>query len=278
MRFETPANIVPLLDETVSAAAGTAFYRGLLPTRASIKTIEDFHRLPIIPITEFRKQRLADVITDTTRVQWIPGPYRGQISSVVPVAEGPDEAEIRYDLFADALLKSAPNLTHRAYRTCAVVASPGRRYYAAEISTILIYLGIPAHVFIDHGGGRTYERLRQISPDLLVVLSDGLDESGLPSSIQRCITFRQSHRLRRFEQLDMYVIDEFGFLGQSTDFGDFGRYYLNNDVYYFERSDNDRLVVTALYNRTQPLLRLETLDTVHDLGKHTLKLKNLCDS
>ena len=276
MRFETPTDIVPLLDETVSAAARTAFYRGLLPTRARIETIEDFRRLPIIPIAEFRKQRLADVITDTARVQWIPGLYRGQRASVVPVAEGPDEAEIRYDLFRDALLKSAPN---RAYRTCAVVASPERRYYAAEISTILIYLGIPAHVFIDHGGRRTYERLRQISPDLLVVLSDDLDESGLPSSIECCITFRQSHRLRRFDQLDMYVIDEFGFLGQSTGFGaDFGRYYLNNDVYYFERSPNDRLVVTALHNRTQPLLRLETLDTVHDLGKYTLKLRNLFGS
>ena len=180
------------------------------------------------------------------------------------MAEGADEAEDRYDLLTDAV-KACISLD--SPRTCAVVTSGGRRYFAAEIAAILIRSGVPSHVFVDRGEPRTFERLHSTSPDLLVVLSDGLAEAELPPSIELCITFRRSQKMVSFPQLDVYVVDELGFLGHSTDCETFALY---NDVCYFETSDNGNLVVTALYNRVRPMVRVETLDRVDALGTHTL--------
>ena len=140
---------------------------------------------------------------------------------------------------------------------------------------MLGYLGIPAHVFPGGATTMSERRVGQIGPRLLVVLADGVDESSLPSSIELCVTFRSSIRLERFRQLDLYLVDEFGFLGHSTDME---RWVVYNDQYLFETSQERRLVVTALRNRTQPLVRLETLDPVEQLGEHHVKLGRLSAS
>ena len=78
--------------------------------------------------------------------------------------------------------------------------------------------------------------------------------------------------MRKISQLDFYHVDELGFLGQSTDCES---YLLNSDEYYFERSDNGRLIVTSLYNHVQPMLRIETMDTVKPLGKHGVEFNQM---
>ena len=51
----------------------------------------------------------------------------------------------------------------------------------------------------------------------------------------------------------MYHVDGLGFLGHSSDLD---AYTLNSDVYYFEQSSDGRLMVTPLYGRVQPALRV----------------------
>jgi phenylacetate-coenzyme A ligase PaaK-like adenylate-forming protein len=75
--------------------------------------------------------------------------------------------------------------------------------------------------------------------------------------------------MERLPQLDLFVVDELGFLGQSQD-GE--GYVLNGDSYYFERSERGRLIVTSLFNRVQPLLRIETQDIVGPLGGATVEV------
>ena len=269
MVYETPANLVQLLDDVVGAAGRTSFYRPILPGRPRINNLEDFFALPITPLSKLREQPLAEVVTDPARVQWIAGAYKGQRRLEVAVAEGTGETGNRYELFRDALRDAAPG---RHLRACAVIAAPEKRYFAAEVSAILGYLGTPAHVFTHHGNRRAYEWLHQIKPDLLVILFDGVDEAALPSGVELCMTFRRSQKLERLPQLDIYVVDELGFLGHSRDLR---RWILYNDQYYFERSANNRLIVTALYNHTQPMLRVETLDTVRSLAEHDVELQDL---
>ena len=272
MLYKTPSNVVQLLSEVVAAAQRTAFYRPLLSGRAGITSLDEFRSLPVASLSEFRRQRLGDVVSDPARVQWIAGPHKGQSRYQVAVAEGADETGARYAVFKDALREAFPD---SGGRTGAVFTSPGRRYFAAEISTMLGYLRIPAHVFVDDGTGRPYDRLRQVRPELLVILSDHIDESALPSGVELCLTFRRSHRLKGFRQLDIYVIDELGLLGHSTDLR---AWILYNDQYFFERSQSGRLIVTSLHSRTQPLLRLETDDEITALGELDAKLGKLSEA
>ena len=272
MGYETPDNLVELLDHVVRAAGRTPFYSQLLKGPDRIRSLEDFGRIPVTPLERYREQRLADVLADPGRIEWIVGPYKGQSTASVAVAEGPEEGAYRCDLFTDAV-KECESL--EAHRNCAVVTSAEKRYFAAEIATILIRSGVPSHLFVDNGGPRTYERLHHTSPDLLVILSEPLAETELPRSIERCVTFRRSQRMEKLQQLDLYVIDELGFLGHSTDCE---IYTLNRDVYYFERSDCANLVVTSLFNRVQPMLRLQTMDKVRPLEGHTLQFAELSAS
>ena len=265
----TPPDLAQLLDEVVGAAARTPFYRSVLNGRPRIASLDDFRALPVTPIGVFRRQRLADVVSDAGRVQWIAGTLRGQKGDDVAVAEEASDSGFRYNRFGETLHEAMPE---PAPRTCAVLTAPERRYYAAEASTALAYMGIPAHVFIDFGTRRTYERLQQADPDLLVLMSDTVDESALPTGVALCVTFRCAHRLSRLRQLDLYVVDGLGMLARSTDLR---RWVLYNGDYFFERSETGRLVVTALRNRTQPVLRLETEDTVTRLGETDMELGSL---
>ena len=269
MQYESPANLVELLDGVVQAAQRTPFYASRLNCPAAVRSLDDFEALPITPLDALRSQDLGDTLADPQALQWIAGRQGGQGRPSLPVAEGVTETAARYDLFRDAL-KTSWDLA--AVRTAAIVTEPHRRHYAAEISAILGYMGIPAHVFIDRNDGRAYERVRILAPDVLVILADRFDERDAPCLADRAITFRMSHRLSLCRQLDFYVIDELGFLAHSDDLY---RWTLYNDQYLYERSDSGNLVVTALHNRTQPMLRIEMNDTVESLERYQMTLRKL---
>ncbi len=267
--YNQPDNLLKLLGGVVQAASKTTFYSGFLGEHANVESLDDFAAIPLTPLERYRRQRLADVLAEPGQVDWIVGPYRGQSADSVAVAEGPDEGESRYDVFADAVKECLPL---DEVRSGAVVASSGRRQFGAELATILIYAGVPSHLFIDSTDDRTYERLGLVRPDVLVLAAEPLDESLLPSATRLCVTFRRTQMLRRFQQLDMYLVDELGFLGQSNDGV---RYSLNRDLYYFETSDTSRLVVTALHNKVQPLLRIEIPDRVKQTGTDPIEFIEL---
>ena len=269
MVFNTPDNAVELLDGVVRAAMRTPFYRERFPQRFRVTSLADFRGLPITPISTYRRQRLGRVVADPSRVQWIVGPHRGQRAAAMPVAEGLEETASRYGVFRDALRDALP----KASRGPAVVLSePRRRYFAAEISTMLGHFGIPAHVFPSGATSAALAAIDKLSPRILVALTDHLDEGSLPPSVELCVTFRRSHLLERVAQLDLYVVDEFGFLAHSTDMRDWVVY---NDQYFFEKARGGGLVVTALRNTTQPLIRLKTMDSVASLETHRLRFANL---
>ena len=269
MIFHTPDNVLELLDGAVSAALRTPFYRDLFPTGSRIASMDDFSRLPITPISTYRRQRLGRVVADPSRVQWIVGPHQDRGASTVPVAEGLEETASRYGVFRDALRDALP----KASRGPAVVLSePRRRYFAAEISTMLGHLGIPAHVFPSGPTPAALAAIDKLSPRILVALVDRLDESSLPSSVELCVTFRRSHLLKRVAQLDLYQVDELGFLAHSTDLRDWVVY---NDQYLFETAPDGGLVVTALRNTTMPLIRLKTMDSVASLEPYRLRFADL---
>jgi len=297
VKYDSPANLVDLLGGVVEAAGRTPFYRGRLDGFGAIGGLDAFRELPVTPISLLRSQQLADTLADPRALQWIVGPYRGRARPSLAVAESVTETAARYDVFRDAL-RDAWDLA--AVRTAAVVTSPERRHFAAEISTILGYMGIPAHVLVDRGNESTlvvpakaepapylirgtqrggaagpapvaglYRTIRLLAPDILVALADAFDESRVADHTACAVTFRGSHRLRQSRQVDVYMVDELGFLAHSEDMV---RWTLYNDQYLYERSESDRLVVTALHNRTQPMLRIETEDTVEGLARYDMKL------
>ena len=91
------------------------------------------------------------------------------------------------------------------------------------------------------------------------MLSPNLSEDHLPETTKLAITFNREHCLERIPQLDVYHVDGLGFLGHSADLQ---TYTLNSDVFYFEQSADGRLIVTPLYGRVQPALRVLTEDRV----------------
>ena len=256
--YKTPDNLVEQLDGAVRAAARTAFYGRSV---GRIQDISDFEQVPITPLSTYRRQRLADLLADPSRVEWIAGPLGGQSEDGVAVAEGPDETGTRYDLLADAV---RARMGAEPIRTAVVVTSGRRRQFAAEVATILTRSGIPAHLLPDPGPARTREFLGATGPQVVVVLSDGIAEDSLPSTTELCITFRQSYRINRVPQLDLYVLDEVGFMAQSADLES---YIPNSDVFHFERSDDGFLVVTSLYNHVRPVIRIKTEDRVESVGR-----------
>ncbi len=267
VKYESPANLLELLAAVVEAAGRTRFYGSRLTGAAGIRGMADFAATPITPIAELRRQELGDTLADPQALQWVVG--RCGEREAVAVAEGATETAARYDVFRDAL-KTTWDL--ESVRMAAIVTEPGRRQYAAEVSSILGYMRIPAHVFVERRDGLVHERIRLLAPDLLVILADGFDGDAVPGLAERAVTFRLSHRLRGVRQLDFYVVDELGFLGHSSDLV---HWTLYNDQYLYERSESGRLVVTALHNRTQPMLRIETEDRVESLGKYHMTARGL---
>ena len=254
--YKTPDNLVELLDKVVRSASRTAYYGPRLSGATGIATLDEFRAIPPTPVSEFRERALRDTLAEPHKVDWIVGPDGGQFPTRTAMVENADEGAIRYDVLADAVKEQIPL---DASTVCAAVSTPERRYFASEVATILIADGAHAHVFTDEGRPRTYERLNLLEPQVVVILSPRLEEDRLPQTTKLAITFNCEHRLTRLPQLDVYHVDGLGFLGHSSDLD---TYTLNSDVYYFEQSDDRHLIVTPIYGRVQPALRVLTEDRV----------------
>ena len=269
--YNTPDNVIELLDQVLQAALATRFYRPILGKRTAIQSLDDFAELPITPLAGLRRQSLASVVSDPGRVGWIFGRYRGRKRTEVAVAEGADETALRYAVFRDALKDALPS---KPGRTGVVVTTSQRRYFAAEIATLLGNAGVATHVVTDLDRARTIRVLRAIQPDVLVPLSGDAGGAALPPPGELCITVRRSPAPARVPQVDLYMVDELGFLGHSTDRR---RWTAYNDLYYYELSGRGRLVVTALRNRALPMLRIETEDEARLPDEHNLGIVRLAD-
>lgn len=270
--YRTPDNLIELLDGAVRSAARTQVYASRLGGSAAVGDLADFERIPVTPLEVFRRSRLADLITCPEAVTWIAGPHRGQIASQAAVAEGADETEVRYELLADAVMgRLRPGAEH----TAVVVASRRRRWFGAEAAAVLTRAGVPAHLILDADGDAPRRFLDRTAPDLVVLLSDALSEDDLPGSVELCVTFRLSHRMRRVPQIDLYLVEELGVLAQSDDCE---TYAPNRDAFYFEGADDGHLVVTSLYNRVRPMVRIRTEDRVRLMENGSLAIIELSPS
>ena len=267
--YNTPDDVVELLDRILQTALRTRFYRSALGGQRAIRSLSDFESLPITPIAKLRRQAPADVIADPDRVSWIFGRYLGRRGAEVAVAEGADETALRYAIFRDALKDVLPV---RKGRTGVVLTTPERRYFAAEVGTMLGYAGIATHVFTNRDRARASRMIGLIQPDVLALLSGEVRDADVPPPRELCITIRRSPAPAFAPQMDLYLVDELGFLGHSTDRR---RWMTYNDQYYYEVSGRGRLVVTALRNRTFPLLRIETEDEARLLDEHHFKIGRL---
>ena len=254
MNFNTPDNLVELLNKVIHLASQTTFWHPKVADIESIDSVESLSQIPSTKLADYRKQSLPDLIVKPDHIDWIVGAYMGHDPTSPPVAESVDEATIRYDVFVDAV-KACIDIT--IPRTCVVQTTPGRRYFASEVATMLISAGVAAHVFTDTLDKRTYERIHLLQPSILVALGTKIDERMLGDSIELSITFGANQQFCRSKQLDLLHVDEIGFLGQSA--GN-DLYTPNNDIYLFEQSSTGNIVVTALYNHLQPILRVEVSD------------------
>ena len=263
--YKTPDNLVELLDRVVRSASQTAFYGPRLSGATGIATLDEFRAIPPTPLVGFHNRALRDTIAEPGNVDWIVGADGGQSPTRTAMVENADEGAIRYDVFADAVKEQ---IVLDASTVCAAASTPDRRYFASEVATILIAAGAHAHVFTDEGRPRTYERLELLGPTVVVMLSSRLEEDRLPETTKLAITFNREHRLMRTTQLDVYHVDGLGFLGHSADLD---TYTLNSDVYYFEESAEGHLVVTPLYGRVQPALRVISEDRVEFVAESRVR-------
>lgn len=268
--YKTPDNLVDLLDKVVRSASRTAYYGLRLSGVTGVATLDEFHAIPPTPLSEFRDRALRDTLAEPGKVDWIVGADGGQSPTRTPMVENADEGAIRYDVLADAVKEQT---VLDASTVCAAVSTPERRYFASEVATILIAAGAHAHVFTDEGRPRTYERLDLLKPQVVGMLSPRLVEDRLPETTKLAITFNREHRLTRIPQLDVYHVDGLGFLGHSSDLD---TYTLNSDVYYFEQSNDGRLMVTPLYGRVQPALRVLTEDRVEFVAESRVRFVDEC--
>jgi len=262
--YQIPFDLDILLGETMKAASRTAFFREAVGGRSSIRSIKEFKQLPITSIDEYRKQRIADVVTNLSQIQWIAGAYRGQQGNMIPLVESTADTSARYDIIRDAVLSALPS---RIARTAAVLTGTKRRFFGAEVAAILGYHGIPTHLFIDNSTADQWARISLLTPSILVILTEHIDEERIPESTELCITFRHMHHLNSVPQLDMYLVDEIGVLAHSTDQKAWVPY---NDLYYFEQTTKNDLVVTSIRSRLRPILRMRVTDNIKQINSHTI--------
>ncbi len=281
-RYEARDDLLERLDGVVAAASRTEFYGRRLEGRNGVGSLDEFRELPVTPIGEYRRASLADAVSLPGEIEWVMGQYAGQREDRIAVAEGPEESATRCDLFVDAVKERfAPSTgsgqtqvvgsgqgsevgSGQGSDAVAAVLAPGvRRFFGAELCTALIRAGVTTHLFIEDGP-RAYELLREVGPELLAAPCDDVDEARLPETVRLCVTFGQRRPLASRQQLDLLYVDGLGFLGQSDDCRS---YALNSDEYLFEESERGRLVVTQLFNRVQPMLRIETCLAVGTLAE-----------
>ena len=261
------ASLIQRLDSVVKAANKTEYYRAADPPIPSgVTSLESFHAIPPTPILEYRAQRLSATLTDSSTIEWIVGPCLGHSPHTVAYAEDPHAAQTRNDLYKSALAQAVPNDLDSS---AVVVATHQTRYFGAELASVLVRMGAPAHLFVDLDPSGVERVLLAVEPSVLVILDEEIAEEVVPESVGVCVTVRQSHKFKRHAQIDLYVVDELGFLGYSSDCQ---TYRLNHAECHFERNESGRLIVTPLYNLLQPKLRIETMDEVQFLDRTTARL------
>ena len=247
---------IELLAGVVEAARRTAFWGRKLGS-GPINSLSDFERLPIVEAREYRLQRFADLVANPDRIDWIPGPWLGQSPDRAPVAEGAAEAALRVRILRDALSLIVPD---DGDAPSAVVATTfDNRHFGAEMCAVFVRMGVPAHLVADSGADRLSQLVSKFQPDIVALLSDRLDVEYLPNSVRGVVTVGAKALPASVPFVDLYVCNEFGVLGGRSDGGE---YELAHDVFYFETSPDDTLVVTSYFSRVQPIIRLDTGDRV----------------
>ena len=187
---------------------------------------------------------------------------------MTPILESSDQTETRYDLLSDAL-KQSIDIDQKI--VAVAISSQQKISFAAEISTILTSLGISTHL-VSYTQKELINRFINITrPQIIILLSEHISENDLPNTVKLCITFRQSHIMTQIPQLDMYLVEEIGFMAHSNDCINYLPY---KDVFYFEQSDDGYLIVSSLNNFTKPLIRIKTGDTIDYIDK-SLRFKKL---
>jgi len=263
--YNTPSNLVELLNKVLTAASSTEFYK---PNVRTIKTMAEYAQIPPVSLKTYREQKVSDILADPTKIDWIVGPFRSSNQRWTPILESPDQTETRYDLLSDALKQS---IDIDKIFVAVAIASQEKIRFAAEISTVLTSLGISTHL-VGYTKKELIDRFINITqPQMIILLSEHISENDLPNTVKICVTFRQSHTMTQIPQLDMYLVDEIGFMAHSNDCRSYLPY---KDVFYFEQSDDGYLIVTTLDNFTRPLVRIKTEDTIERIG-NVLRFKKL---
>ena len=247
-----PTNYTDLLFEAVASALLTPFWRQKLGSH-SVNSLADFERLPFTSIEEYRAQNLGAVVADPDGIEWIPGSWLGQSHGGVPVVEGPVEAWVRVGLMTEAVRPVLPN--RASGPSALVLVDSARRHFGAEMSAVLVRLGVQAHLLSDNASDRLEELLRAFGPDILVLLSQAVDARALPESVTGIVTVGRESSLDSLRHVDLLVQNELGVLGAA--FGA-ATYELNHHRFHFEESPEGTLAATPYFSRVQPLIRLNT--------------------
>lgn len=213
----------------------------------------DFETLPVTSVEEYRAQAFESVVSDVEGIEWIPGPWLGQSPERVPMAEGPAEAKVRVDLVAEALRRALPGEPHGS--SALVVVDGNRRHFGAEVSAVLVRMGVRAHHISSEATDRMAGLIATFAPEMLVALSSGLDLLAVPDSVTRVVTVGNDALPEDRRHVDMLVQNELGVLGSriSPDV-----YRLNHHRFHIEESSRGTLVVTPYFSRVQPVIRLDT--------------------
>ena len=247
-----PSNHTDLLLQAVASARQSRFWSQKLGDQP-IRSQADFDRLPFTSVDEYRTQNFDSVIADPDGIEWIPGPWLGQSADRVPVAEGPDEAQVRVKLMADAI---GPSLPEDAVGSSALVITAGnRRHFGAEMCAVLVRMGVQAHLVTDEATDRIESLIRAFEPDVVAALSWAIDLKALPDTVTGIVTAGRGTSSDGKRHIDLFIQNELGVLGASVGSGS---YILNHHRFNFEESPEGTLSVTPYYSRVQPLVRLDT--------------------
>ena len=249
---------IELLAGVVEAARRTAFWGRKLGSDP-IHSLSDFERLPTVEAREYRRQRFADLVANTEKIDWIPGPWLGQSPDRAPVAEGAAEAALRVRILREALFSVVPDDSEAP--SAVVVSTFDNRYFGAEMCAVFVRIGAPAHLVADSGADRLRELVSGFEPDIVALLSDRLNVEDLPSSVRGVVTVGAEALPEGVPFVDLYICNEFGVLGGRSNGGE---YKLAHDAFYFETSPEDTLVATPYFSRVQPIIRLDTGDRDSD--------------
>ena len=251
-RLARPSNYVQLLLEAVAASRNSRFWREKLGERP-VCTIDDFETLPFTSVEEYRAQTFEAVVAGPGGIEWIPGPWLGQFPNRVPMAEGPEEAQVRVDLMCEALSRALPDETRGS--SALVVVESKRRHFGAEVCAVLVRMGVRAHLVTEDATDRMPELLSAFAPDLLAALSSSLHLQTLPDSVTGVVSVGRDSTLDVERHVDLMIQNELGVLGSRT-----GSevYELNHHRFHIEESPAGTMAVTPYFSRVQPVIRLDT--------------------